>query len=319
MNWIALLVGVATVSAVALLVIEARELRLAYAPLRVRAAGIGRIAVAYALALLSVWVVSMPGRPSVASVPLAIGLLLAIAIPDRWIHRIGLGDPWQIHRIYAAAARLSGNGPNPPAPQAIAELRDRRSQLLSLSTPRSAEWIGLMVAEIDDWIASRYVLIPGALRVIRMHELDVELLGDRAPVAGRSASEATLLWQLFRTFADLLDISAEPLDGQAEAAFRDQLTELDAYRRPATNAFIEQVQASGRSWLDHGPARGQWIDDSGITGLGPDIDAEYWKIWPNLRVLWGAELDDDDRAESTTLAASPASAERSLGREGPIC
>jgi hypothetical protein len=278
------------------------ELRRSLAPSRTRAANGARVAAALILIFGDTWLASMPHRPlAVVGIVAAIAIVL-LAIPMRWLRRVGGGDALQVHRLYMASKRLATDGPEVPSPENVETLRRFRHLISDMATRRLSEWVALITTEIDDWTVSRYEIVRSATRAIRIHELDVAILGDHSPSAERSVAEATFLWRALRAFARLDDLGSSA-EGKADRIeFLELLEELERYRRPDTARFIALVRAAADAWLAGGAGQ-PWTDDSGITGLGREVDDEYWRIWPNLRILWGADLDDEDREELSRIVS----------------
>ncbi len=241
----------------------------------------------------------------VAASAAAVALFL---IPLRLVVRAGgVESVREIYGWYVAAARLKDKGNAPLPADDELELRQIRSRLRAVRDPRLTEWIDLMVANVDDWIRVTYWPLGLGLRLIRLHELDVELLGTDAPRAELSSDEATFRWRLFRVFARMRDCGGATRTAETEDYFRSLSRQLDGFRRPDTESFIDAVQGSARSWLSEGsPGSGPWGQLEGISALGPAADAAYWSIWPYLQVMWGAELDEEDRALlANSLATHP--------------
>jgi hypothetical protein len=310
MNWRLIVLVVATVAGPVLWWAEEWELRRAHARLRTRALNALRLGGAYTFLVAGLVIGSQPGSPSLVLLPLGLAVIGLAVVPMSWVLRAGgLAPIWEIRQVYRAASRQKGRGPTPLPAEIAAAQRRYRDRLEYLKAPATSEWINLMVADIDDWISSRYWLVDVGRRLIRLHEIDLEMLGAEAPAAERSPEEATFLWLLYRIFARMYDWGGAPRSPDTDDDFRSLAAQLDQFRRPDTEAFIDGIQASAHAWAASG-LEAQWGRADGITGLGPDIDAEYWRLWPNLRVIWGAELDEDDRRELASSLRKRADSEQ---------
>ena len=261
MNWQLIVGVVCLVGAVGLWWGEDWELRRAHARLRTRMLNALRVGSAYAFLVAGLAVSSQPGSRSLVLLPLGVAVIALASLPIRWVLRLGgFEHVWEIHRTYLAASRLKGLGPTPLPPEVVALQRRYRDRLESLKTPATSEWIDLMVANIDDWIRSRYWLLDVGRRLIRLHEIDLQILGYEAPAAERSPAEATFLWHLYRIFAQMYDCGGVPRSPDNDGHFRSLAAQLDQFRRADTNTFIDGVQASARIgshriYPRHGAAR----------------------------------------------------------------
>lgn len=275
--------------------IEESELRKAHARLYASVLNAVRVATAYVLLIVGLLVRAQ--SPYVVLVLGAAALALMFT-PTSWLLRVGgLEKIWEIRRTYEAAWHLRYTEGMPLPPSTVAAMRDARCRLGSMRDAGTAEWIDIMVADIDDWIRGGYWPLGQALRLIRRHEIDAELLGPEAPVAQRSPEEATFLWQLFRLYARMLDAGSATRSQQVDLVLERFVNELDHFRRPDTIRFIDAVQLSARSWLRSSPEAVSWPPASGIAGFEPGMDTPAKLLWPSLHVLWGAHLDEDDRRE----------------------
>jgi hypothetical protein len=278
--------------------IEESELRQAHARVRARVLNAVRVGTAYSLLVLAL----LARAQSVAMVMVLGAAALALMLaPTSWLLRAGgLERAWEIRQTFESAWQLRFDEGMPLSPSTVAALQKLRVRLDSLRTSDLSEWIELMVADIDDWIRGARWPLGQALRLIRRHEIDVELLGAEAPLAQRSPEEATFLWHMYRLYARMLDAGAAPRSAEVDLLFEGYLDGLDQFRRLDTLAFIDAVQASARAWLGSGPKADPWPPVAGIEGLEPGMDTPSKTIWPNVHVLWGAELDEDDRRELAT-------------------
>ncbi len=205
--------------------------------------------------------------------PLGLTVVGLVILPTAWILRAGGLEPaWEIRRTFEAAWQLRFHEGMPLSPSTVAALRKFKVRLGSLRTPEMSELVDLMIADIDDWIKGGYWPLGQALRLIRRHEIEVELLGPEAPLAQRSPEEATFLWHVFRLYARMLDAGAAPRSAEVDCVFQGYLDGLDQFRRPDTHAFIDAVHASARAWLGSGPEAGPWPPASGIAGFAPGMD-----------------------------------------------
>jgi hypothetical protein len=227
---------------------EDLDLRRYRARLRARMLNALRLGAAYGCLVVGLAVAHRSGSPSPVFVPFGLMVLGLTLLPTSWVLRLGgVERVWEIHRTYLAASRLKGRGPTPPQPEIQAAQRKHLEDLKRLKTPDTAEWIDLMVADINDWIRSRYRFVEVGRRQVRLHEIDRALLGADAPAAERSPEEATFLWRLYKAFARIYDIGDAPQSPDVDAKLRSLAAQLEPFRRPDTDTFIDGVQAAVRT------------------------------------------------------------------------
>ena len=278
--------------------IEESDLRKAHARNRASVLNAARVGAAYVLLAVGLLVWAHSVLVVLAMGAAALALMLT---PTSWLVRLGgLERTWEIRRTYDAAWHLRYTEPMPLSSSTLATMTKARSRLRSMRTAGTAEWIDIMVADIDDWIRGGYWPLGEALRLIRRHEIDVERLGLEAPPARLSPEEAKFRWHLFRLYARMLDAGNAPRSQQVDLIFEQFANELDQFRRPDTTSFIDAVQVSARSWLRSSAEAGPWPAASGLVGFEPGADTPDRALWPSLHILWGAQLDEDDRRELAT-------------------
>jgi hypothetical protein len=121
----------------------------------------------------------------------------------------------------------------------------------------------------------------------------------------------------------MMELASVRRTRSTRAAFSRLCSSLDEFRRQDTNRFVDAVKQSGDRWLAL-PCRDEpWIDTYDFGVLGPDGLEEVKLLWGRDSVLWGADLDDDDRraikedlarrAAAMAPAAEPATQAEAVG------
>ncbi len=239
-----------------------------------------------------------------------------LLIPYQWLIVISGGrEPkGELRHVAWKAAVLYDKKLNqyPPPPRDIDRMRRLIQQMERARSPETSEFCDLQVAECRDWMAGACWILAQGWRAIRSHEIEQQLYGGFARPAKLDHAEATFRWQLFRVFAWLTDTGDQEMDRESRVLLEQLLAELDEFRRPDTERFIDLVKESATVWLSSEPRTGPWMPASGLVGLGPAINAEYARLWPGCAVFHGAQLDERDQA----YFSQPAVAAATLGRTG---
>ncbi len=289
---------------------ELPELRRAHARRRAAVLNGVRLGAAAALPVVLTWVLNPRTLASVAVGAVCAALVFA---PVRWVVRVGGIDPdWELRGLILAAGDLSRRYESPRPPEAIAEMKGLVSRMQALRTPATAELVALRVVDLQDWINGTYWPVDLGRRSIRIYEIERELYGAAAGQPENSPEDATFLWQLYRTFGEMIDWGSDEPSEEQRGGF-ERLTEgLNRYRRRDTSPFIDATQESARAWLSSGWGTTTWPPAGGIPDLGSAVDNAFRELWPTVKVFWGAELSEDDRRELAASLESRAESEQAV-------
>jgi hypothetical protein len=223
----------------------------------------------------------------------ALGLMF---VPTRLIVRIVHREPkWELRELMRKAALLRNSHLNvePKAAATVARMDDLISRMERARTPETSELCDLAVANYRDWLADRHSILVLGWRLIRIHEIELELYGRQARRAELDPAEATFRWRLLRVFSWMLDIADPDLDTDDREQLESWLAELDSFRRPDTEQFIDAVQASASAWLAVEPKTRSWVSGP-LSALGPTIEKEYNRLWPTWDTYYGVHFDGRD-------------------------
>jgi hypothetical protein len=289
-TWFWMWVGGTVVSLGGLWLAELPELRKVHARRQVALLNAVRLGAAAALFVVLTRVANPRTLAGVAIATVAIALVL---VPIRWVIRVGGIEPkWELRALQDAAGELANRYPTPPRPAEFVQPMKRLvGRMNAIRAPEIAEMRDLLVADFSDSIVGLHHFPDPGLRTIRVHQLECEIFGAQARRAELDPAEATFRWHLYRTFGDMIDAGAarEP---EYLARMGELIEELEQYRRPHTEAFIDALQVSAREWLVS-RTQAPWAE-GGALSLGPTIERPFREIWPRKSILWGAELDDRD-------------------------
>jgi hypothetical protein len=257
---------------------------------------------------------SQPGPDRAASILGLAALIGAVLlIPVAWLVRLGGRErAWELRRAKVEVAQLANRIRRRPGSVTTYRLKYEIDRIAALRDPGTAELCDLLTAELDDLVAGVESWNEAGRRSIRMDDLCRRLWPDETPLAENDPDEATFRWQLYRTFGRMMEIGSLESSACSRKDFRKLKTSLDGFRRPDTFRFIDAVQQSGDRWLARRGQAQPWITSYAFETLGPDGLAEVRRIWPRDAVMWGADLDDDDRlalkqdlARRAAVAAPP--------------
>jgi hypothetical protein len=274
--------------------IELTELRRAHGRSRAVAINAFRFGAAWVVILSGLFVI-----PASSSLILAVHALVAgvlIYMPVRWVLRCAGREPkWALQDLLREGTLIEKERRSRATPDVSARLRRVVKRIDRCRTSETSELCDLMIADFEDSMAGRFSPLYFALRTVRIHELEVQLYGQTARPAELDPPEATFRWRLHRDFGGLIQAGAGDQSHEERALFGRLADDLDHYRRPDTEDFIDAVQASARAWLSGQPNHGPWPPTGRIEALGSVIDAGYRRLWPRTSVFWGAQLDESDR------------------------
>jgi hypothetical protein len=236
-----------------------------------------------------------------------IGALMLV--PVRWFVRVGGREPiWELRQMRAEVTRLSNSirrdaGSVPP--DRLRELIDRIDEVC---IPETAELCDLLKAELRDVLAGTESWNEAGRRTIRIDELCRGLWPHDMPPPDFEAEEATFRWRLYRTFGQLMETGVATPEPEARDEFVRLLGSLDRFRRPDTTAFIRDIRRSANRWLAGQASQRPWVEAFDFSALGPHVLEDVKRIWSRDAVLWGAELEEDDRLALQADLARRASA-----------
>jgi hypothetical protein len=234
---------------------------------------------------------------SVASYSLAIAAALLFILPARWVGRLGGVEPkWALRSLENDIGTLISDSRRDRTPDEVSAMRSMMNRIGECRTNKTNELCDIVLANCGDWIDGAYDPSRLGLRSVREYELEQALYGRNARRPELDVQEATFRWRLYRAFGAMVDYGMAEQSQDARAAFAALANELNDYRRPDTEGFIDAVQESARAWLSSYPADSQWPPHGRLEDLGPAIVDGYSELWPSTTVFWGAELDADDRA-----------------------
>jgi hypothetical protein len=284
-------------------VIEGESLAAAHARVRTQVLNAGR----WGLVMACSWIlipVALGGPPD-ERLPTIVGMATftgAIMLaPLRWLIRIGGRERnWELRRVKLEATRLANQVRRDPRSVPEARIRDTIERVRALRTPDLGELCDLMVAELEDLLAGAESWNEAGRRAVRIDELSRSFWPDDVPPPDYDPDEATFRWQLYRTFGQLMEVGVLDISPQSREEFQVLLASMNDFRRPDTDAFIESVQSSAKRWLAKAPARKPWIDSFDFQALGPDGLSEVRRIWGRDASMWGARLEESDRAAIDT-------------------
>lgn len=264
-----------------------------------------RYAACIALLLSLLWVV--PRSP--LSWAVAFVVVVLFLFPERWLLRIGGREPkWELRALQDAAGELTRSYPPPRRREFVLPMERLIGRMKAITEPEIAEMRDLLVADFSDSLVGTHHFSDLGLRAVRIHQIEVEVFGPDARRAELDPAEATFRWHLYRTFGDMIDCGAarEP---HYLARMTELIEELEQYRRPDTEVFVDALQSSARDWLNsETPA--SWPVD-GVLSLGPTVEESFWRLWPRKSVFWGTDLDERDAwtLQQLTRQAEPTSTE----------
>ncbi len=253
-----------------------------------------RLAAAAALLLIVWWAV--PQSPLRVLLGVVAGAL--IFIPEKWLLRIGGIEPkWQLRAIQDVATELARRYVPPRPPEFAQSMKPLVARMEAIRGSEVAEIRDLLIAEFNDWIIGNYHLADLGLRAIRAHQIELELFGSGARRAELDPAEATFRWRLYRTFGDMINCAER--EPSHVARLEQLIEEMEQYRRPDTEAFINAVAESAHGWL-LSKTVAPW-PAQGVASLGPIVARSCLAMWPSEDVFWGAELDDRDISALPTV------------------
>jgi hypothetical protein len=223
-----------------------------------------------------------------------IGALLLV--PTSWFVRLaGRRPTWELRgvrvEVTQATNRLRRDSGSVPQKQ----ISDLLARINGCRSPSTAELCDLLTAELEDVVARTESWNEAGRRAIRIDELCRQFWGADVPPPDFGAEEATYRWRLYRTFGQLMERGVPHADRPVRTEFVYMLRALGGYRRSDTAAFIHDVRRSALLWLADKSCDRSWIEQFDFSVLGPDAVEELRRIWGRDSVLWGAELDEDDR------------------------
>jgi hypothetical protein len=225
---------------------------------------------------------------------LLVALFAALAfLPHGWLVRIGGVEPkWRLRALQDDASRLTRR----LLPGRPAELRHALGglieQIRAIDAPELREMRDLLVADFTDTMMGGVHFADTGLRAIRIYQIEAQVFGADARPPEFQSDEATFRWRLFRTVGDMIDCGAVRKPDHM-TRLRQLIEQLNQFRRPDLEVFIDELSASAAEWIESGSSP-DWPRGGSIGALGPSIDQSYQQFWPRKSVFWGAELDERD-------------------------
>ena len=225
------------------------------------------------------------------------GLIGALMlVPTSWFVRLaGRRPTWELRGVLVQVTQATNRLRHDSASVPQEQISDLFARINGCRTPATAELCDLLTAELEDVVARTESWNEAGRRAIRIDELCRGLWRAEVPPPDFSAEEATFRWRLYRTFGQLMERGVPHADRPVRTEFVYLLRALGGYRRSDTAAFIHDVRRSALRWLADESCDRSWIEEFDFTVLGPDAVEELRRIWGRDSVLWGAELDEDDR------------------------
>ena len=226
------------------------------------------------------------------------GLIGAVMlIPVRWFVRLGGLEPaWELRRAKIEVSQLASRVRRAPGSVTSLRFQDAVDRISALRTSDTAELCDLLLAQLADLRAGAESWNEAGRRSIRIDDLCRRLWPDDMPAPDFDPDEATFRWHLYRTFGRLMELGGGEATRSSRAEFRSLLDDLEAFRRPDTYRFIDAVKQSADRWLLLPAGGATWISSFVFDVLGPDGLAEIKQIWGRDASMWGADLDERDRA-----------------------
>ncbi len=236
--------------------------------------------------------------PERAATILGLAVLIGavVLIPVKWFVRLGGREQgWELRRAKVEVALLANKVRRDPGSLPVGRLQAAIGRIDALRTPASEELCDLLVAELEDLRSGSESWNEAGRRSIRIDDLCRRLWPEDMPPPEYDPDEATFRWHLYRTFGRMMELGSIRRTRSSRAAFSRLCHTLDDFRRPDTYRFIDAVKQSADRWLAL-PCRDEpWIESFEFQALGPDGLAEVKELWARDAVMWGADLDDDDR------------------------
>lgn len=255
------------------------------------------------------------------------GLIGAVMlIPVRWFVRLGgLQPAWELRRAKVEVSQLASRVRRAPGSVTSIRFQDAVDRVSGLRTPETAELCDLLLAELADLRAGSESWNEAGRRSIRIDDLSRRFWPDDMPAPDYDPNEATFRWHLYRTFGRMMDLGAAEASSGSRAQFTSLLDNLEGFRRADTRGFIDLVKQSADRWLLLQSGSSPWISSFDFEPLGPDGLAEIKKIWGRDAAMWGADLDEGDRAalkrdlarRAAASGAAASSAAGSAAQAGP--
>ena len=226
------------------------------------------------------------------------GLLGAMMlIPVGWFVRIGGREPlWELRRAKIEVSQLSNRVRRDHASVPPIRLQDAIDRMEGLRTPETSELCSLLAAELADLKRGSESWNEAGRRGIRIDQIGRELWPGAMPPPDFEPDEATFRWHLYRTFGRMMEIGTEKISAASRKEFQRLLATLDEYRRPDTTRFVTDVKKSASRWLAGAAGKRVWIESFDFRTLGPNGLADVRALWGRDAAMWGAALDDADRA-----------------------
>jgi hypothetical protein len=274
------------------------------------------LVVALAWVLIAVASTDNPTDRTVSIIGLGGFIGALMLVPTGWFTRlIGRQATWKLRGVRVEVTQATNRLRRDPASVSQEQINDLFGRINGCRSPSTAELCDLLTAEIQDVVARTESWNEAGRRAIRIDELCRQFWGRDVPPPDFSAEEATYRWRLYRTFGLLIERGVPEADRPVRTEFVYLLRALGGYRRSDTSAFIHDVRRSALRWLADGSCDRPWIEQFDFTVLGPGAVGELRRIWGRDSVLWGAELDADDRLALQKDRAGRAA--KSQARPGP--
>ena len=275
------------------------------------------IVVALAWALIVVADNDQSSDRSFSIVALGVFIAALMLVPTGWFERIAGRTPsWALRGVRVEVSQLTNRMRHDSASVTPEQVRGLLARMDRCRTAATAELCDLLTAEVEDVAARTESWNEAGRRTIRIDELSRGLWGSEVPPPDFDREEATYRWRLYRTFGDLMERGVAHADRPLRVEFVYLLRALGRYRRSDTSAFIGDVRRSALRWLSDKSGDNSWIQAFDFSVLGPNAVDEMRRIWGRDSVLWGAELDADDRAALEKDRARRAGLRRSVLRQG---
>jgi hypothetical protein len=252
----------------------------------------------HATGALAIVISVLAANQTALAVGLALGGGATLLIPDEWLIRLGgLEQKWELRRVRGDASDYLGRQVTAQVPADVTTMNRYFARMRALRAPDTAEFCDLAILQMETWLTGRYMVRDKTLLAVRLYEVEVELFGQEHCLPIPDRVEATFRYRLLKTFIQLNEMGDERPTDDAAVRFASLLTKLDGFRRPDTLAFIDAVERSAREWVtSSGPDQGWGGPDGKFSEISPIVDKEYWALWPNADVFWGAAIDAEDRA-----------------------
>jgi hypothetical protein len=272
---------------------------------------------ALAWALLAMTWMAPAGQRVSTIIGVAALIAALMLVPVEWfIQLAGRDARWELRRVKIESGRLANRIRTDRDPAAMERLEPAIDQIERLRTPETAELCDLLIAELSDLRAGSESWTQAGRRTIRIDELSRQLWPGVVRPPDFDTEEATFRWRMYRTFGQMMDIGVMDLSPRSRKDFKSLVHTLGEFRRPDTEAFIDQAQASADRWLARRSSRKSGSQAFGLEVLGPEGRDEMKRIWGRDAALWGAQLEEDDlRALDDDLARHAVLVSESRGPE----